>query len=115
MMFKKILFSLICIIFCSLHVYNSAFAISSNTLIDDIDSFVEEQKEKAKIPGLAVVVIKDGKTIYKETKGYSDIESQKLVSDSTMFEIGSNTKAFTALAILKLEEEGKLKLSRSNL
>ncbi|MEK4444270.1 MULTISPECIES: cyclic peptide export ABC transporter [unclassified Niallia] len=111
MMFKKILFSLICIIFCSLHVYNSAFAISSNTLIDDIDSFVEEQKEKAKIPGLAVVVIKDGKTIYKETKGYSDIESQKLVSDSTMFEIGSNTKAFTALAILKLEEEGKLKLS----
>lgn len=111
MKLKRILFTLICVCFCSLLVFNTAFAQSSNTLVEDIDSFVKEQKKKAKIPGLAVVVIKEGKTIYKETKGYTDIESKKPVSDSMMFEIGSNTKAFTALAMLKLESEGKLNLS----
>lgn len=111
---KRILLSIICVCLCSILFLDTAIAeSSSNTLNEDIESFVEEQQDRAKIPGLAVVVIKDGKTIYKETKGFADIKTKKKVSDSTLFELGSNTKAFTALALLKLESEGKLKLSDS--
>ncbi|MBY7142471.1 beta-lactamase family protein [Virgibacillus sp. NKC19-3] len=107
---KQILVFLISICFCLLTI-NSIFAQSSNSLHEDINAFVEEQKDKSKIPGLAVIAIKDGKTIYKEGKGQADISTEQPILDSTLFEMGSNTKAFTALAILKLEEEGKLNLS----
>jgi putative pyoverdin transport system ATP-binding/permease protein len=86
----------------------------SNILIDNeeenskLGNFIEQQMKKGKIPGLAVAVIKDDKTIYQNGFGYSDIKSGKRVTSESLFELGSNSKAFTALGILKLEEEGKI-------
>lgn len=62
-------------------------------------------------PGVAVLVAKDGKVLYKNGFGYANIERDEKIGTTTKFRIGSITKQFTASAILKLEEEGKLKLT----
>jgi CubicO group peptidase (beta-lactamase class C family) len=61
--------------------------------------------------GVAVLISKDGKIIYKKGFGYSDIPAKKPVTTITKFRIGSITKQFTASGILKLQEEGKLSVT----
>jgi CubicO group peptidase (beta-lactamase class C family) len=61
--------------------------------------------------GVAVLVAKDGKVLYKKGFGYADIEKKELISPETKFRIGSVTKQFTASAILKLQEEGKISVN----
>lgn len=79
--------------------------------VQQIEKYVESQQLKARIPGLAVIVMQDGKTIFKQSRGYAQIRSKEPVSDTTLFEIGSNTKAFTGVAVMKLVSEGKLELT----
>ncbi|WP_346940655.1 cyclic peptide export ABC transporter [uncultured Clostridium sp.] len=75
-----------------------------------IEKFIEKQMSKGKIPGMSVVIVKGDETIYQKGFGYSNIETKELVTGRTLFEIGSNSKAFTALGILKLEKNGLIKL-----
>ncbi|HTJ50775.1 MAG TPA: serine hydrolase [Cyclobacteriaceae bacterium] len=63
------------------------------------------------VPGVAVLVSKDGKVIYKKGFGYGDIEKKELVKPDTKFRIGSITKQFTAASILKLQEEGRISVT----
>ncbi|MFB0846521.1 cyclic peptide export ABC transporter [Paenibacillus oleatilyticus] len=83
------------------------------TDIQKIEEYVQAQQAKGKIPGLAVVVIQNGETVYKKSIGYARIESKVPVTNDTLFEIGSNTKAFTGLAVLQLAEQGKIRLTDS--
>lgn len=76
--------------------------------LQKITRFIEEQQSISKIPGLSVVLVEKGETILQQGFGLADIQSQKPVTSETLFEIGSTTKAFTALAILQLEEQGLL-------
>lgn len=62
-------------------------------------------------PGVAVLVSKDGNVIYKNGFGYADIEKKAVVQPDTKFRIGSITKQFTAAAILKLQEQGKISVN----
>jgi len=77
---------------------------------DDIDNIVGIQMKKSGIPGVAVVVYSAGRQIYKKEFGVADIGLNKKVDDSTVFELGSNSKAFTALGILYLQKSGLLSL-----
>jgi CubicO group peptidase (beta-lactamase class C family) len=61
-------------------------------------------------PGIAFLAAKDGKIIHKGAKGMADMENNISISTSTQFRIGSVTKQFTAVAILKLQEQGKLSI-----
>jgi len=76
----------------------------------DIDQIVERQMGKSGIPGLAIVVYSRGRETYKKEYGFSDVALKKRVDSSTVFELGSNSKAFTALGILYLQKEGRLSL-----
>jgi CubicO group peptidase (beta-lactamase class C family) len=62
-------------------------------------------------PGVAVLIAKDGKIVYKKGLGYADIEKKEKVSPETKFRIGSVTKQFTAAAILKLQEVNRLSVT----
>ena len=62
-------------------------------------------------PGAAVLVAKDGKILFKKGYGYSNIGDHVSITPETKFRIGSITKQFTAAAILKLKEQGKLDLN----
>jgi CubicO group peptidase (beta-lactamase class C family) len=61
-------------------------------------------------PGAAVLVAKDGKILFEKAYGLADVEHAIPVSLETKFNIASITKPFTAAAILKLQEEGRLSL-----
>ncbi len=65
---------------------------------------------KKDYPGAAILVAKDGKIIYENAYGLSDIENKIPLTTESVFRIGSITKQFTATAILKLQEEGLIKL-----
>ncbi|SHJ99162.1 CubicO group peptidase, beta-lactamase class C family [Clostridium cavendishii DSM 21758] len=115
--FKKI-FSIMCIIFFITIIPIRAVAITDNREISEnqsekIEKFIKEKMEKGNIPGIAVAVVKDEKIIYQKGFGFKDIEKKEEIDEKTFFEIGSNSKAFTALAILKLKEEGVIDVNES--
>ncbi len=59
-------------------------------------------------PGAALLVAQDGRILYQNGYGYADIGNRVRITPETKFRIGSITKQFTAAAILKLQEGGKL-------
>ncbi len=61
-------------------------------------------------PGLSVMVIKDGKAVYKRAGGMADLEARIPITTQTNFRLASISKQFTAMAILILIERGKLSL-----
>ncbi|CAM1354586.1 serine hydrolase domain-containing protein [Tenacibaculum halocynthiae] len=62
-------------------------------------------------PGISILIAKKGTPIYQKNYGKSNIELNLPINSKTVFQIGSITKQFTAIAILMLEEQGKLKLN----
>ena len=74
-----------------------------------IDGMYKTPKDK-KSAGAAVLVSQNGKILYSKGFGYADIDGAVPVRTTTKFRIGSVTKQFTAAAILKLAEEGKISM-----
>jgi CubicO group peptidase (beta-lactamase class C family) len=62
------------------------------------------------LPGIAVLVARDGQVVYQGGFGLADIEAKSPVTPETKFRIGSVSKQFTAAAVLRLADEGKLSL-----
>lgn len=79
--------------------------------IKKIEYIVSDGMNRGKIPGLALVLIKDGKIILNKGYGIADIKNKIPVSLDTLFELGSTTKAFTGFAVLKLSQENKINLA----
>jgi CubicO group peptidase (beta-lactamase class C family) len=61
-------------------------------------------------PGFSVLVAKNNEVIYRKAFGYANLEHEIKLQPEHIFHIASITKQFTACAILKLAEEGKLSL-----
>ncbi len=60
-----------------------------------------------------VLVAEKGKIIYQKSFGFADFDTERMLNDSSVFELASVSKQFTAMAILMLMEKGKLKLTDS--
>jgi CubicO group peptidase (beta-lactamase class C family) len=58
----------------------------------------------------SVLVAENGKIIYKNSIGYADIDKKIMNGVSTRFSLASLSKVFTAVAVMQLEEKGRLKL-----
>jgi N-acyl-D-amino-acid deacylase len=74
------------------------------------DQAIPDFMRKYGIPGGAVAVLRDGKLIYARGFGYADVENKTPVQPDALFRIASVSKPITAAAVMKLVEEGKLKL-----
>jgi N-acyl-D-amino-acid deacylase len=74
------------------------------------DQAVTDFMRKYAIPGGAVGVVRDGKLIYARGFGYADVENKTPVQPDALFRIASVSKPITSAAVMKLVEEGKLKL-----
>jgi CubicO group peptidase (beta-lactamase class C family) len=59
-------------------------------------------------PGVAVVVIRDGKRVFEGAYGYADIDNATPITSDTAFRLASVSKQFAAMAIMILAEDGKL-------
>ena len=64
--------------------------------------------EEAKVPSIALAVVKDGRIIWEEGFGWADKERQIPASAHTPYSLASMTKPITATAIMQLHEAGKL-------
>jgi CubicO group peptidase (beta-lactamase class C family) len=78
-----------------------------------IEEKAEARRKELGIPGMALVIVHDGKVIYSKGLGYKDFEKKVPVTPNTQFAIGSATKAFTALSVLMSQDEGKISLEDS--
>ncbi|MFD2562097.1 serine hydrolase [Aquimarina rubra] len=74
--------------------------------IDEIVSSMYTLEE----PGISILVAKDGKPLYRKAFGKANLELDVPLKPENVFEIGSITKQFTAVAILMLQEQGKLQI-----
>lgn len=97
---------------CSLRASICALLCVVATLAqaDAIDRFVQAQLARHHVPGLALAVVRDGRVVRAQGYGLADIERGVRVTPETVFEIGSITKQFTAVALMLLVEQGKLAL-----
>ncbi|MED4754568.1 serine hydrolase domain-containing protein [Brevibacillus choshinensis] len=75
------------------------------------EAYVQKLIDEFQVPGAIVAVAKDGELFYEKTFGHRDREEQTPVNLDTVFGIGSITKSFTCLAIMQLQEEGKLSVN----
>ena len=76
----------------------------------EIDKAFASWRLSAHAPGLVYGVVADGKLVQVKGLGVQDLDSKRMVNADSLFRIASMSKAFTALAILKLRDEGKLSL-----
>ncbi len=74
-----------------------------------IDAAFDRWQANAHAPGLVYGVVQDGRIIHLRMAGVRTVDGPAVTPD-TLFRIASMSKAFTALAILKLRDEGKLSL-----
>ena len=74
---------------------------------------LRQLREEGNIPGLAVAVADGGRIAWSETSGYADVERQNPVRRNTRFRIQSLSKTLTASALMRLHEQGRLRLDRS--
>jgi len=76
--------------------------------VETIETFILEKMKESGIPGLSISIIKDGGVLYSRGFGFRDVEYGKPATEETIYGIGSVTKSFTALSIMKLVEMGKI-------
>jgi CubicO group peptidase (beta-lactamase class C family) len=75
-----------------------------------IDQVYKEYAEKNHFPGLVYGIVVDGKLVHSGGVGYTELANKTEANSKSDFRIASMSKSFTAMAILKLRDEGKLKL-----
>jgi len=91
------IFALICV---SAHAQN---------LTERVDSLLAKWNQKDE-PGMAVLLIRDERIEYRKGFGLADLDAHAPITPDTQFHLESVTKQFTAMAILILADQGKLKL-----
>ena len=85
-----------------------AVAVQGET--ERIDAVVQQHVRAPGAVGMSVAVARGETLVYAKTHGFADLEFAVNANEETMFRIGSITKQFTAAAILKLAERGKLSI-----
>jgi cyclic peptide transporter len=90
-------------------VTSSLFA-EENDPYAALEKQVQRMMAEGKIPGLTLVIVREDRTDYIKGFGYADLANHTPVTAKTLFELASCSKAFTALAALRLEEQGKIQL-----
>lgn len=88
------------------------FIIAINTYSQapaGFDKYVDSILTTFNVPGLSVSIVKDGKVVLAKGYGVKHIGTNDKVDEHTLFPIASNSKAFTALALAILAEQGRIK------
>ena len=100
------------IFLCLLFLLESSLlkAQTPSFIKDSLDSYIQKGIQQWDIPGLAIAIVKDGKTIVSKGFGVRDLKTKAPVDENTLFMIASNSKLFTGTALAQLEYNKKLSL-----
>lgn len=77
---------------------------------DSLDTYVRQGLKDWNIPGLAIAVVKDGKTVVMKGYGVRNVEKKEAVDENTLFMIASNSKLFTGTALAQLDYNNKISI-----
>ncbi len=80
-------------------------------VLSESHHYYTETTKSHHLPGLAYGVVVDDSLVFFGGCGNTSLETETAVTEHSLFRIASMTKSFTAMAILKLRDEGKLSLS----
>jgi CubicO group peptidase (beta-lactamase class C family) len=84
--------------------------LNDTTLLENkIDSLFLDFNDSAQ-PGVAIALLFNGNVVFEKGYGYADLKNNTLVNSSTIFNIASVSKQFTAFSILLLQDQGRLSL-----
>ncbi|MBC7743944.1 MAG: serine hydrolase [Flavobacterium sp.] len=103
---KKLFVLSLILSFC----YNEIRAQNPAFVTDSLTNYIETGIKDWNIPGLAIAIVKDGKTVVMKGFGVRDIKTMEPVDENTLFMIASNSKLFTGTALAQLEFNKKLSL-----
>lgn len=78
-----------------------------------VDSYLNEKMKQFRIPGIALLVIKNNKIVKESCYGFANMDNKVPVTIKTVFPIASMDKQITATCIMMLYEQGKIKLTDS--
>ena len=81
--------------------------------MDVVDRELCQFMKTWKVPGASIAIVKNGKLVYSRGYGYANFLKREQVQPNSRFRIGSISKILTSVAVLKMIEEGKLKLTSS--
>jgi CubicO group peptidase (beta-lactamase class C family) len=90
-----------------------AFSQTSGSSSDAVAQYVKVEMARQHIPGIALLVSRNGKPVRAQGFGFSNVELQVPVKPETLFQSGSVGKQFTATAVMMLVDEGKISLADS--
>jgi N-acyl-D-amino-acid deacylase len=79
--------------------------------LERFDGIMRRLQQRHGFPGAALAIAKDGKLVLIKGYGFADLETDKPVRPEAIFGLASVSKTFTAVAILRLVEQGKLRLN----
>jgi len=75
----------------------------------NLDHYIDTILRTFNVPGISLAIVKDGKLLLAKGYGVKRTGHPEKIDEHTLFPIASNTKAFTAMALAILVDEGKLK------
>jgi len=78
--------------------------------LEKVEKAISIQMSKLGIPGLSVSLVLDGKALWSNGYGFSDVENYVPAKASTAYRLGSISKSITATAVMQLVERGKIDL-----
>jgi len=81
-----------------------------STAFPVVEKMVQKYAADNHFPGYSFGIVLDGKLVYETSGGYTNLQTKVPATSKSMFRIASMSKSFTAMAILKLRDEGKLNL-----
>jgi CubicO group peptidase (beta-lactamase class C family) len=85
-------------------------AAPDKATLAEVDRIFADWRLASHAPGVVYGIVADGRLVHVDGLGIQDVATKRPVTADSLFRIASMSKAFTALAILKLRDEGKLAL-----
>ena len=82
---------------------------TNNNIAAGFDTYIKNAMPLWKIPGLSIVVVKDGEVVFKKAYGFTELGKPAPFTTSTLSICASTTKAMTAACMGMLVDEGKIK------
>ncbi|MGI9543039.1 MAG: serine hydrolase domain-containing protein, partial [Cyclobacteriaceae bacterium] len=93
-----------------LMILSVATLVHAQKIDQQLDTYLTDQVQTQKMPGLTAAVVKDGKVLFTGAFGVRELGKKKLLTPEHIFHFASVSKPFVATAMVQLVEQGKVDL-----
>ncbi len=85
-------------------------AVDTSAMLERLRDVIEYEVQQKQLPALSIAIIDDQATIWSAGFGYQDADKKIQATAKTVYRVGSVSKLFTDIGVMRLVEEGKLEL-----